>query len=52
MFVLKILGKTLMVGSCFNKIARPVTALKQDSTAVAFLVIFQNFQNSHSVTCE
>ena len=41
-----------MVGSWFNKIARLLTVPKQDSTTVAFLGIFQNLQNSHSVTYE
>ena len=39
--------KTLEDASCFNKIARSPTVLKQDSTAIAFLEIFQNLQNSH-----
>ena len=37
-----------MVGSCFNKNARPITGLIQEST-VPFLGIFQNLQNTHSV---
>ena len=35
-------GSTHVVRSCFNKIARPMTGLKKDSTTVAFLGIFQN----------
>ena len=44
--------KALVVGPCFNKIARPVTVLKWDSIMVAFLEFFQNLQNRHSLTCE
>ena len=47
---LKVFTKTPVVGSCFSKTARSVTVLKQDSTAVVFLGIFQNLPNSHSIT--
>ena len=44
--VLKILGilhgSTRVVRSCFNKIARPMTGLKKDSTTVPFLGIVQD----------
>ena len=45
----KAFTKTPEEGSCYNKIARPATILKYDPIATAFLGIFQNLYNSHSV---
>ena len=49
---LKNFRETLMMGSCFNKIAkwRCVTLLKVYSTTLVILGVFQNLQNSHYVT--